>query len=213
MWYFFIKRVLDITLSLVGLIVLSPLFLVVAAAIKLNSTGPVFADAPQRVGKHQKVFKMLKFRSMIKNAHLLLREDPQLKRFYESYKTSNFKIPTEKDPRITKVGRFLRQTSIDELPQLINVLRGEMSLVGPRAFHNDEIQEQLKNFPSSKQNVEKALSVRPGITGPWQVSGRSKIGFPERVRLDAEYAKNKSLLYDLALLVRTIPAVFRGEGN
>jgi lipopolysaccharide/colanic/teichoic acid biosynthesis glycosyltransferase len=213
MWYFLQKRVLDITLSLFGLVLLLPLFLIIAVTIKLNSPGPVFADTPERVGQDGKVFKMYKFRSMIKDAHLLLREDRRFKDFYRKYRQSNFKIPTDEDPRITAVGKFIRKTSLDELPQLINILKGDMSLVGPRAFHVDEIRQQQKRFPSTKDSVREALKVKPGLTGPWQVSGRSKLDFPERIRLDAQYAKNRSILYDFSILFRTIPAVLRGEGN
>jgi lipopolysaccharide/colanic/teichoic acid biosynthesis glycosyltransferase len=207
------KRVVDFTLSLVGIIFLSPLFLVIAIVIKLNSPGPIFTDAPERVGKNGKVFKMYKFRSMIKDAHLLLRQDPKFKKFYEEYKNSNFKIPTMEDPRITRVGRFIRKTSLDELPQLLNILKGEMSLVGPRSFHVDELEMQQKRFPKSKKHVEAALKVKPGLTGSWQVSGRSAIDFSERIKIDAEYAKNKSFFYDLKILLKTVPAVIKGEGN
>jgi len=211
MWYFAIKRVIDILGSLFGLVLTAPLFLAVAAAIKLDSSGPVFADTPQRVGKGGRVFKMYKFRSMIKDAHLLLRKDPKFKKLYEQYKNNDFKVGTDEDPRITRIGRFIRKTSLDELPQLANILRGEMSLVGPRAFHVDELAEQQKRFPNSKKNVGKALSVKPGLTGPWQVSGRSSIDFPDRIKLDAAYAQSRSILTDLIILVKTIPAVLGGE--
>ena len=213
MWYFFAKRVLDVTGAVVGLTFAAPLFLMTAIAIKLNSSGPVFADTPIRVGKREKVFKMYKFRSMIKDAHILMRTDPKFKEFYRGYKNNNFKIATDKDPRITRVGRFIRKTSIDELPQLFNVLKGEMSLVGPRAFYVDELKEQEKRYPRSKKQVEVALKIKPGVTGPWQVSGRSRVDFPKRIRLDAQYSKNRSLLYDFQILLKTIPAVFSGEGN
>jgi len=210
MLYRFTKRLIDIVGSLVGLVLLSPLFLIVAAAIKLDSKGPVFADIPTRVGKDNKVFKMYKFRSMIKNAHKLLKKDA---RIYDHYKSSSFKIKTDKDPRITRIGRILRKTSIDEIPQLINILKGEMSLIGPRAFFTEELEEQQSRFPQTRELVKISLTVKPGLTGPWQVSGRSAIDFPDRVRLDAQYVKQHSILTDLGILLKTIPAVFRGEGN
>lgn len=213
MWYFFLKRVVDITLSFFGILVLSPLFLIIAMAVKCSSSGPVFADIPERVGKNRKVFKMYKFRSMIENAHEELRSNPKYREFYNLYLKGNFKIKTDQDPRITAVGKFLRKISLDEMPQLLNVLKGEMSLVGPRAFHVDELEEQVKNFPDTKKLVERSLEIKPGITGPWQVSGRSSIDFPERVALDAQYAKNRSLFYDFSLMLRTLPAVIRGEGS
>jgi lipopolysaccharide/colanic/teichoic acid biosynthesis glycosyltransferase len=213
MWYPFVKRVIDITGALVGLAIAVPLFLITAVVIKLSSPGPIFADIPERVGKDGVVFKMFKFRSMIKAAHSLLRSDSKFKKFYEQYKKNSFKIKTDHDPRITGVGRFLRKTSLDELPQLINILKGDMSLVGPRAFHTDEINEQQKRFPGTKTFVSKLLTVKPGMTGPWQVSGRSSVDFPDRVRLDAYYAENKSFLVDLKILLKTIPVIFKGEGN
>lgn len=213
MWYPFVKRVIDITGALVGLAIAVPLFLITAVVIKLSSPGPIFADIPERVGKDGVVFKMFKFRSMIKAAHSLLRSDSKFKKFYEQYKKNNFKIKTDHDPRITGVGRFLRKTSLDELPQLFNVLKGNMSLVGPRAFHTDEIKEQQKRFPETESFVKRLLTVKPGLTGPWQVSGRSSVDFPDRVRLDAYYAENKSFLVDLKILLKTISAIFKGEGN
>jgi lipopolysaccharide/colanic/teichoic acid biosynthesis glycosyltransferase len=201
---------IDIVGSLIGLVLLSPLFLIIAAAIKIDSSGPVFADIPTRVGKDNKVFKMYKFRSMVKNAHRLLKKDA---RIYDHYKSNSFKIKTDYDPRITHIGKILRKTSIDEIPQLINILRGEMSLVGPRAFYVEELKEQQGHFPQTRELVKISLIVKPGLTGPWQVSGRSAIDFPDRVRLSAQYVKQQSILTDLGILLKTIPAVFRGEGN
>ncbi len=213
MLYFFVKRVVDVTLSLVGIVLTTPLLLITAVAIKLESPGPVFADAPGRVGKEGEVFKMYKFRSMIKGAHEKLIKDPKFKDFYEKYKKNSFKIRTDEDPRITKVGKFIRKTSIDELPQLINVLQGDMSMVGPRAFHVDELDKQHKRFPHSKKYTKVAFTVKPGLTGPWQVSGRSRVDYPERIKLDASYARNKSIVYDFIILIKTVPAVLKGEGN
>lgn len=213
MWYFFVKRVADIKLALLGLVLAAPIFLLIAVAIKLSSPGPVFADTPERVGKDGKVFKMYKFRSMIKGAHRLLCSNPKFKKYYARYRENGFKIRTDEDPRITTVGRFIRKTSLDELPQLLNILKGEMSLIGPRAFHTDELAEQTKQFPKTKKFVDMLLKIKPGLTGPWQVSGRSAIPFPERVKLDAEYVQQRSIITDFKILLKTIPAVFKGEGN
>src|SRR3990167_2184251 len=162
MHYFFTKRAIDVVGALLGLIFTAPLFLVIAVAIKLNSPGPVFADSQERIGKGRKVFRMYKFRSMIKNAYEVLKSDPKLKSLYYEYKRNSFKIKTDKDQRITAVGKIIRKTSLDELPQLINILKGDMSLVGPRAFHVDEVEEQQKRFPGSKKYIETALTVKPG---------------------------------------------------
>lgn len=204
------KRILDILGSILGLIILLPLYLFVAIIIKLNSEGPILADTPMRVGKNGKLFKMYKFRSMIANAHKILRSDPNYKKLYEEYKKSNFKLT--KDPRITRVGKFIRKYSLDELPQLINVLKGEMSLVGPRAYYADELDQQQKNFPESQKFVKIILSGKPGVTGLWQVTGRSEIDFEKRVKMDALYVSKKSILYDLLIILKTIPAVISGKG-
>jgi len=213
MWYDFLKRVIDVIGASVFLVLTSPIFLFIAIAIKIDSEGPVFADIPERVGKEGKVFRMFKFRSMVQKAHDVLRTEPNFKKLYEQYKRNNFKIRTDEDPRITKIGRFIRKTSLDELPQLINILKGEMSLVGPRAFHTDELAQQQRRFPQTKKLIKTLLAVKPGLTGPWQVSGRSSVDFPERVKLDAAYARQKSLLADFKIILKTIPAVIRGEGN
>lgn len=210
MLYDFIKRALDIVGSIIGLVLLSPAFLLIALAIELNSKGPILADTPMRVGKGGKPFKMYKFRSMIANAHKLLRTDPRLKKLYEEYKKSNYKLA--KDPRITPFGKFIRKYSLDELPQLVNVLKGEMSLVGPRAYYPDELSQQQKNYPETSKFVKIILSGKPGVTGVWQVTGRSEINFDKRVKLDALYVKRKSILYDLWIMLKTIPAVLSGRG-
>lgn len=210
MLYDFTKRALDITLASLGLIMLSPLFLLIVLLIKLTSEGPFLADTPMRVGKGGKLFKMYKFRSMIANAHRLLKTDPRFKKLYEEYKKSSYKL--SKDPRITLFGKFIRKYSLDELPQLVNVLKGEMSLVGPRAYYPDELSQQQKNYPETSKFVKIILSGKPGVTGVWQVSGRSEVNFDHRVRLDAAYVKRRSILYDLWIMLKTIPAVLSGRG-
>lgn len=210
MLYDFTKRALDIIGALLGLIILLPLFLLIALIIKIDSPGPIFADTPMRVGKAGKLFKMYKFRSMIANAHNLLRIDPRFKKLYEEYKKSSYKLT--KDPRITSFGKFIRKYSLDELPQLMSVLKGEMSLVGPRAYYPDELSQQQKNYPETSKFVRIILSGKPGVTGVWQVSGRSEINFDKRVKLDALYVKRKSILYDIFIMLKTIPAVLSGKG-
>lgn len=207
MYYDFAKRAIDLTGSLLGLLILSPLFFVISLAIKLDSKGPIFADTPMRVGKDGKLFKMYKFRSMVKDAHEILENNPKL---MKEYKKNSFKIFN--DPRITEIGKIIRRFSIDELPQFINILKSEMSLVGPRAYYPFELEEQQIKYPSSRKFVKIILSGKPGITGVWQVSGRSNINFDKRVEMDAKYVLRRSVLYDLFLMLKTFPAVISGKG-
>lgn len=206
----YIKRLIDIIGSIVGIIFLSPVMIGASIFIKIVSPeGPVLADIPNRVGKDKKTFKFYKFRSMYPNAHEMLKKDPKL---YDKYVKNNYKLSSDEDPRLIKGGVFLRKSSIDELPQFFNVLKGEMSLVGYRAYYPDEIEEQVKRFPEAKKYMSQVMKVKPGITGLWQVSGRSDIGFVDRVRLDAKYAKNVSLLYDLRIVLKTPYVVLLGKG-
>lgn len=207
MFYDSIKRLMDLVGSLLGIIILSPLFIIVAIAIKLNSKGPIFADTPMRVGRFGKLFKMYKFRSMVQNAQEILQQNPDL---LEQYRKNSYKIFN--DPRITGVGKFIRRFSIDELPQFINILKGEMSLVGPRAYYPFELEEQQDKYPNSRKFVKIILSGKPGVTGVWQVSGRSNINFDKRVEMDARYVQRRSILYDVWLIVKTVPAVISGRG-
>ncbi len=209
MFYDFVKRIMDIILSLIGLVILSPFLIVTATAIKLDSKGPVMADTPQRVGRNGQLFKMYKFRSMVMGAFEVLQKNPEL---LEKYKKNSYKLGIDEDPRITKVGKFIRKTSLDELPQLLNILKGEMSLVGPRAYYPFELAEQQEKYPNSKVFVKIILSSKPGLTGVWQVSGRSQINFDKRVEMDAYYVKRRSVIYDLLLIFKTIPAVAFGRG-
>lgn len=206
----YLKRVLDLTLTMILILLFLPIAAVAALAIILDSKGPVLADVPKRVGVRGKLFKMYKFRSMIVNAHYMLRKKSKFKNLYEEYKKSSFKL--KKDPRITPVGRFLRKHSIDEIPQLINVLKSDMSLVGPRAYYPDELQDQLKKYPHTQKLVKKVLSVRPGITGLWQVSGRSEINFDKRIAIDAKYVHNISLWEDIKIILKTPWAMLTGKG-
>lgn len=206
----FLKRLIDILGGLILLILFSPICLLTAVAIKLDSKGPIFADVPERIGKKGKKFKMYKFRSMIVNAHFLLRKDPRFKKLFEEYKKSSYKL--KEDPRVTRVGKFIRHHSLDEIPQLINVIKGEMSLVGPRAYYPDELANQQKRFPETKKLMSKVLSVKPGITGLWQVSGRSQINFDKRIAMDAQYVDKMSLWLDLKIIFKTPKVMLTGDG-
>lgn len=210
LYYEFFKRVLDLFFALALVVIFSPILIIVAAAIKIDSRGPILADTPERVGKNGRLFRMFKFRSMIQNAHEILRENPQYANLYEKYKLDSYKL--KDDPRITRVGHFIRKHSLDEIPQLFNILRGEMSLVGPRAYYPDELRDQQKKYPSTREPVKIVLSIRPGVTGYWQVSGRSEINFDKRIEMDASYVRKRSILYDLWIVLRTPWAMITGRG-
>ncbi len=205
-----LKRILDIASSLVLLAFFSLPCFFIAVAIKLDSQGPVFADVPERIGQGGKKFKMYKFRSMIENAHSLLRTDTRFKALYERYKKESYKL--KNDPRVTRVGKFIRKHSLDEIPQLVNVLKGDMSLVGPRAYYPDELENQQKKHPFTREYVDEVLSVKPGITGLWQVSGRSEVHFDKRIAIDAEYVHNVSFTKDLKIIVKTPLIMLTGKG-
>lgn len=204
------KRVIDIGFSLLLFMLFLPIILLVVVAIKYTSKGPILADTPERVGRYGKRFKMYKFRSMIPNAHEILRENPKFAKLFEAYKKGSYKL--RDDPRITLVGGFIRRYSLDELPQLVNMIKGEMSLVGPRAYYPDELREQQKKYPKTKDAVKIVLSVKPGITGFWQVSGRSEINFDKRIAMDAEYVRRRSILYDLWIIAKSPWAMISGKG-
>jgi len=197
-WQLFIKRASDVIISLVALIILSPVLLVTAIAIKLSSLGPIFFKQ-ERNGMNGRRFTLLKFRSMVVGAEKMQEELLALNEMDGPV----FKI--KNDPRLTKVGKFLRRTSLDELPQLINVLKGDMSLVGPRP----PIPGEVTNYETWQR---RRLSMRPGITCFWQISGRNEINFEEWMKLDLEYIDNWSFWLDLKILLRTIPVVLFGTG-
>ncbi len=194
-----VKRVIDVCVSSVLLVALSPLFLAVAVAIKVTSPGPVFF-VQERVGLNKRLFKLYKFRTMVPNAEELQKE---LEQFNEA-SGPVFKI--KNDPRVTPIGRFLRRSSIDELPQLWNVLKGDMSLVGPRPLPVRDYKEFDQRW------FNRRFSVRPGITGLWQISGRSDIPFEKWIELDLKYIDQWSLGLDFIILLKTIPAVLKGRG-
>lgn len=205
--YFFIKRTIDIIGSLVGIMLFSPVMLFTALYIYYVSPGNVLASTKPRVGKNGKYFNLLKFRSMIPNAQAWLESQPEL---FKRYKENNFKL--DPDPRLIKGGKFIRKYSIDELPQFFNILMGDMSIVGPRAYFDFELEEQLKNHPETKDDILLMKESKPGLTGTWQVSGRSGIGFVERIKMDADYSKKKSILYDLIIILKTPYVVIFGKG-
>jgi lipopolysaccharide/colanic/teichoic acid biosynthesis glycosyltransferase len=209
-YYEIVKRWMDIVSAIILLILFTPVYVLAAIFIKLDSAGPVLADVPERIGEKGRKFKMYKFRTMIINAHFLLRIDPRFKTLFHEYKRGSYKL--KKDPRVTRVGRFLRKHSIDEIPQLLNVLKGEMSLVGPRAYYPDELENQQKKYPHTKPMVKKVLSVRPGITGLWQVSGRSEIHFDKRIAIDAVYVNTMSFWEDLKIIIKTPFVMISGKG-
>lgn len=200
------KRVLDFVLSAVALLLLIPLFLIIIVLIRTDSAGPVFFRQ-QRVGKNGKLFTCLKFRTMANNADQSVHREA-IKRFANGEALSDddgarFKLAN--DRRITKIGSFLRRTSLDELPQLINVLRGDMSLVGPRPAIPYEL-DFYKEWYHDRHNV------KPGITGLWQVYGRSRVDFDEMMRLDVEYATKSSFWLDVKLILLTVPAMVMQRG-
>lgn len=186
--------------------------LLIALWIKIDSKGPILAETPKRVGQKGKLFKMYKFRSMVIGAHDLLHCDPRYKDLLKKYQQNSYKLSIDEDPRITKIGRFIRKTSIDELPQLFNILEGQMSLVGPRAYYLYELDDQQKKYPKTEKYVNIILQAKPGLTGVWQISGRSEINFDKRVEIDAEYVLRRSIIYDIWITLKTIPAVFFGKG-
>ena len=192
------KRICDLALAVLGLAALAPLFLAVALAIKLDSPGPTFYRQV-RVGKDGRRFRMLKFRSMQQDA------DGLVVSLLERNEVTGPMFKIRRDPRITRVGRFLRRYSLDELPQLINVVLGDMSLVGPRPPTDSEI-EKYEDWQLGR------LRAVPGITGLWQVSGRSEVPFHDMVRLDLHYIRNWSFALDVEILLRTIPAVLTSKG-
>jgi lipopolysaccharide/colanic/teichoic acid biosynthesis glycosyltransferase len=214
MLYEITKRGIDIVLAIILLILFSPIMLVSAVIIKLTSPGPILVEKTnthmRRIGKDGKVFRLFKFRSMAVNSDYLLTKDPRFKKLYSEYKRSSFKL--HEDPRVTKFGKLIRKYSIDETPQFLNVLAGEMSIVGPRPYHADELAEQKKRYPGTEKYVKETQTVKPGITGFWQVTGRSNINFDKRIQMDAEYARKKSLLTDIVIIFKTPLAMVSGVG-
>ena len=202
--YRFVKRFIDIIAGLIGIILLIPITIIVEIIriVKKENDGPLFYEQ-LRIGKNGKQFRMYKFRSMCMNADETLKEylekNPEAKKEYRKYKK------LKDDPRVTKVGKVLRETSLDEFPQLINVLLGNMSLVGPRPYLPREQKDMGEYYTS-------IIKVKPGITGPWQIAGRSKISFEDRLKMDLEYANNCTLKNDIKILWKTFTKVLDKDG-
>lgn len=193
------KKSIDLILSFIGLILLIPVFLILAILVKLDSKGPVFY-AHTRKGKNRSDIKIYKFRTMYSNSDEIFESfsDEQKEEYYKNFKLDN-------DPRVTKVGDFLRRTSLDEIPQLINVLKGDLSLVGPRPIVEKEICKY-------GQYADKLFSVIPGITGYWQSHGRSDTSYEERIEMDMYYIDNRSILLDIKIMFKTVISVIKKEG-
>lgn len=199
--YPIIKRTFDIVMSLLALLCLSPVFLGIwmMNTICRSNRGPLFYRQT-RVGLNGKKFGMYKFRSMVVNAEEKLYQD---KKLYAKYVANNYKLKPEDDPRVTCIGRVLRKSSIDEIPQFINILKGHMSLVGPRPV----IEAELKEY-----DQDKLLSVKPGAMGLWQASGRSHIGYPERAQIEMRYIDQACMLFDIKIIIGNFISVFKGKG-
>lgn len=198
------KRILDILGSLLGLVLFGCAYIILFIPYKVGlNKGPMIFKQP-RIGKNGELFNIYKFRSMRVNADEILRCDKEL---YQKYINKGYKLEPSEDPRITKLGLFIRKTSIDELPQFINVIKGNMSLVGPRPIVSEELEEY-----KHENKVSEFLSMKPGITGVWQTAGRSNVGYPERVFLEISYTKKANILFDLKILSKTILKVFMKEG-
>lgn len=197
--YSIIKRVSDIFLSLIAMLLLSPIFLVVALVIRVDSKGKI-VFGHERIGKDMKKIKVYKFRTMYENSEEIFNNftEEQKKEYYINFKLDN-------DPRITRCGSFLRKTSLDELPQLINILKGDMSIVGPRPIVEKEI-------PKYGEYAEVVFSISPGLTGYWQANGRSDTTYEERVQMDMYYFNNRSLLMDIKIILKTFATVIKKEG-
>lgn len=197
--YQVIKRISDIILSLVGIVLLSPVFLIIAIVVRMDSKGPIIFGH-QRVGKNMRNIKIYKFRTMFENSKEIFESfsEEQKQEYYINFKLDN-------DPRVTKVGEFLRKTSLDELPQLLNILKGDMSIVGPRPIVEKEI-------PKYGVYAKIVFSVIPGLTGYWQANGRSDTTYDERVQMDMYYIKNRSLLMDFKIILKTFISVIKKEG-
>jgi exopolysaccharide biosynthesis polyprenyl glycosylphosphotransferase len=196
-----IKRLFDMAVAGLLLFLLSPLLGLIALAVKLTSPGPILFSQ-NRYGQNKRLFRMYKFRSMRSDAEALLRDNPVL---YAQYCQGNFKLPEELDPRLTRVGRFLRKSSLDELPQLWNVLRGQMAVVGPRPV----VPAELVHYGPGACLL---LALKPGLTSSWVLSGRSAVGYPQRAHLELGYVRNWSLWRDTSIFLKTVPLVLTGRG-
>lgn len=199
--YLFEKRSFDIFCGLAGLVLVAAVSLVLLPFYSYGrNKGPLFFKQT-RVGRHGDRFKIYKFRSMVVDAEGVLHRDSAL---YKKYVANNYKLPVGEDPRITRLGAFIRKSSLDELPQFINILKGDMSMVGPRPVIEDELAEY-------GDHVNELLEAKPGAMGLWQASGRSNIGYPERADLELYYIRHRSFHYDLIILFKNIASIFKAE--
>ena len=209
------KRAIDVVGSIILIIVFSPIIIITALIIKFSSPGPVLVEKEnkhmRRMGKNGKIFRLYKFRSMMVKADVLERTDPRYRKVYVEKRMSGSYKP-KNDPRVSKFGKFIRKHSIDEIPQLFNVLRGDMSIVGPRPYLPEELKKQQTKYKGTEKYVKDVHRVRPGITGFWQVSGRSEVNFDKRIEMDAYYARKKSILLDILILMKTPWAMISGKG-
>ena len=202
--YIGFKRVMDVLIGLFGTIfIVLPSAFIIYIIYKIKGYKGSIFFTQYRVGVRGKKFKIIKFRSMVENAEEVLASNKEL---YEKYINNSYKLPPNEDPRLTNIGDFIRKTSIDEIPQFINLLLGDMSLIGPRPILENELEEY------SKEEQQILLSVRPGITGMWQVSGRSEVYYPERCEMELYYPRNQSFLLDIKIFFLTIKKVMSGEG-
>ncbi len=192
----------DKIFSLIVIILISPILLIVAILIIFNDGFPIFFRQ-KRVGKNGKLFKIYKFRTMVKDAEIILKNNDKL---FSEYVKNGYKIDANRDPRLLSFGKFMRSTSIDELPQFFNVIRNEMNVVGPRPV----VEKELDDLYGSQKDIY--LSLKPGITGLWQVSGRSSIKDSERVALDIQYANAKNIFLDVKIILKTVIEVFKRTG-
>jgi len=198
------KRILDIVVACILSVIFLPIWLIVPLLIFLSSPGPIIYKH-RRVGLRGKSFNMYKFRSMVIGADDILHNGD--KKLLKKFKKMDWKLEAKDDPRITPLGRVLRALTIDEFPQFYNVIRGDMSMVGPRAYLERELTEQVKKYPQTQPLMGVVLSTKPGITGLWQVSGRNEVTFDKRVSLDAQYVNTRSLWNDLKILWKTPQAM------
>lgn len=200
MFYESIKRLIDIIASVFLIILFLPFWIIIPLVIKLDTKGTIFFFQ-DRVGKNGQLFKIVKFRTMFEGSDDFWTEGSSLG---EKAKESGWKLTLEQDTRVTRLGKILRQISVDEFPQLFNILKGDMSLVGPRPLRQIEIADAVLRYGKEiKSIIDESLTVKPGLTGPWQVSGRNDISWDQRVQIDANYAKRKNILDDFAIIFKT----------
>lgn len=196
------KRIMDLVIASILTMLFMPVWIIVPILIMLDSEGPIIFTH-KRVGKNGKIIYLYKFRSMVEDADEILHKKD--KKLLQEFKKGDWKL--KNDPRITRLGKILRSLTIDEFPQLYNVFKGDMSMIGPRAYVAKELDEQQKKYPETKKLIDEILSVKPGITGPWQVSGRNELPFNIRAKMDAEYARQKNVWNDILILLRTPKAM------